>query len=179
MTDVKQEYGGALYLLCEEEHLSEICLRELASVRKLFDENTDYIRLLEAPTVTFAEKAGILDEAFSQNVHEYVLNFLKILTENNYISAFGACCDEFEQRYNADRNISIAKVTSAVALTEEQQERLCDKLQAKVGKTVILQCETDPTLLGGLRVEIDGRLIDGTVKNKIDSIRDNLKKTVI
>lgn len=179
MADVKQEYGSALYLLCEEEHLSDVCLAQLHTLRELLLQNPDYYRLMDAPTVSKAEKLEALDEAFGSNVHPYILNFMKILTENGYFSFFGACCDEFAERYNADRNICIAKITSAVPLTDEQQQRLREKLEAETGKSVVMQLFVDPALLGGVRAELDGRLIDGTVKNKIDSIRDNLRKMVI
>lgn len=179
MADLKQEYGGALYLLCEEEKISEACLSQLMTLRDVLSQNEDYYRFMDAPTVSKAEKLTALEQAFGGNVHPYILNLLKILAENGYFSFFGACCDEFAQRYNADRNICIAKITSAVPLTEEQQQRLREKLEREVGKTVEMQVTVDPTLLGGIRVEIDGRLLDGTVRNKINSIRDNLKKMVI
>lgn len=179
MSEVKQEYGGALYLLCEEEQLSSDCLAQLHLLRRLMGENPDYYRLMAAPTVTVAQKLAALDEAFHASVHPYVLNFLKILAENGYFSEFGACCDEFENRYNADRNICVAKVTTAVALTDEQKQRLQKKLELEVGKTVQMHCLVDPSVMGGVRAELDGLLLDSTVKNKIDSIRDNLRKTVI
>ena len=179
MADVKQEYGGALYLLCEEEKCSEECLMQLLIVRNLLSSNADYVRLMDAPTVSQAEKLAALDEAFASQVHTYILNFLKILTENGYFSFFGECCDEFVQRYNADRNICIAKITTASPLSEDQLHRLREKLEKATGKTVDMRVTTDPSLIGGLRAELDGRLIDGSVRNKIDSIRDNLKKMVI
>lgn len=179
MTDVKKEYGGALYLLSEDENLSDQFLDQLGLLKSLFSENAAYGRLLESPTLAIPEKISILDEAFAGNVHPYVLNFLKILTENGYIASFSDCCDEFEQRFNADRNICVAKITSAAPLSEEQKEKLRDKLEKSVGKKVKMHCAVDPSLIGGVRAELDGKLIDGTVKNKIDLIRDNLKKTVI
>lgn len=179
MADVKQEYGGALYLLCNEENLAESCLHELAFLQKLFVENESYITLLESPNVKTEEKLSMLDEAFSQNIHSYVLYFLKILTENGYISMFGACCEEYLQRFNKDRNICIAKITSTAALEEEQKNRLLSKLEKKTGKKVVMQFDTNPSLLGGIRVEVDGCLWDGSVRNKIQSIRDGLKNTVI
>ena len=70
-------------------------------------------------------------------------------------------------------------MTTAVALTDEQKQRLQKKLELEVGKTVQMHCLVDPSVMGGVRAELDGRLLDSTVKNKIDSIRDNLRKTVI
>lgn len=179
MTGVKQEYGGAMYLLASDEGLGEALLAQLREVCGLFDENPAYTALLEAPTVSLSEKKELLDAAFAGRVHPYIVSFLKILVEHGYCRFFPDCCAEYEARYNEAHGICTARITSAVPLTDEQRERLRAKLCGILGKRVDMTCTVEPSLLGGVKAELDGILLDGTVKNKMDTIRDNLKNMVI
>ena len=67
---------------------------------------------------------------------------------------------------------------TAVALTQEQHARLTEKLTQLTGKTVELENKVDPAVLGGVRLDYDGKRVDGTVQSRLDSVRDLLKNTV-
>ena len=71
------------------------------------------------------------------------------------------------------------KVMSAVALTAAQQEKLTGKLAQLTGKQIILECRVDPSCLGGVRLDYDGKRVDGTVQSRLDAVRDLLKNTVL
>ena len=68
---------------------------------------------------------------------------------------------------------------SAVALNAQQAEKLTAKLETITGKTIDLQCSVDAAVLGGLRLNYDGKQVDGTVKNRLDAIGKLLKNTVL
>ena len=90
------------------------------------------------------------------------------------------CCFEaFKSRYYEDHNIAEAVVTSVCPLSEEQQKRLKEKLKKISGKEIILIQKTDPALLAGVRVELDGKLLDGTVKNRISEISDKIHHATV
>ena len=76
-------------------------------------------------------------------------------------------------------NIATAVVTSAVALTDEQMAALKDKLEKISGKTVTLTQKTDPTVLAGLKVELEGRQLDGTVKSRLDGLSRKLNELIV
>ncbi len=86
-------------------------------------------------------------------------------------------CRQFKARYNEDHNIAEAVVTTAVALTEAQAQALKERLEKISGKTVLLTQKTDSTVLGGIRVELEGKQLDGlTVKERLSSLKK--KKTL-
>ena len=179
MTQAANTYGQALYDLAKEEGLGKLILEELAVLKTVFAENLQYSKLLSAPDLPKQERCGILDEAFRGKVHPYVLNFLKILTEKGYIRQFPLCCDAYRSFYNEDNGILVVKAVSAVALSDEQIRKLTAKLEATTGKQIDLQCSVDAASLGGLRLNYDGKQVDGTVKTKLDSIGKLLKNTVL
>ena len=179
MTQAVSTYAQALYDLAKDEGLVQRILEELNVLKSVFDENPQYSKLLSAPDIPKQERCQILDQAFRGKAHPYVLNFLKILTEKGYIRIFPECCGAFRSLYNEDNGILVVKAVSAAALNSEQHRKLTAKLESTTGKKIDLQCSVDPTALGGLRLSYDGKLVDGTVQTRLDSISKLLKNTVL
>ena len=71
------------------------------------------------------------------------------------------------------------RAVSAVPLSDAQKAKLTQKLTAMTGKTVALNCKVDAAVLGGVRLQYDGRQVDGTVRNYLREIENTLKNTVI
>ena len=179
MTTATSLYGQSLYDLAAEEGLSEEILKQMEAVNVIFKENPDYITLLLEPSIPRRERLGLLDEAFKDQIHPYLLNFLMILLENNLLRGFGSCCRTYRMSYNKDHGIEEATVTSAVKLTDEQADSLRARLEQISGKSVILTQKVDGSVLGGLKVEIGGKLLDGTVMGRLADLRKKVSETVL
>ena len=179
MTQAANTYAQALYDLAKDEGLGKTILEELSVLKNVFSDNPEYAKLLSAPDLPKQERCGVLDEAFRGKVHPYVLNFLKILTEKGYIRQFPQCCDAYRGFYNEDNGILVVKAVSAAPLNQQQTEKLIAKLEATTGKKIDLHCSVDAAMLGGLRLSYDGKQVDGTVRNRLDSIGKLLKNTVL
>ena len=164
-------YGGALYDLAREESLEEQILGELHAVSDLFRQNPDYGRLLMEPSIEKQEREKLIDEAWGGSVHPYTQNFMKLLCDNGTISALPDCFQAFRSRYNRDHNIIDVRAVSAVPMTEAQTKRLREKLEKTLGKKVELTLRTDPSMLGGVRLEMEGERLDGSVRARLDGIR--------
>ena len=179
MTNVAVVYAQALYDLVKDEGCSEPVLKELSALSESFAQEKNFVRLLSAPNLTKEERCRILDDSFRGKVNPYVLNFLKILTEKGYIRQFPECCDAYRGFYNEDNGILVVKAVSAVALKAEQTEKLTAKLHQLTGKEIQLLGRIDPAILGGIRLDYDGKRLEDTVAHRLDSIRDMLKNTVL
>lgn len=116
------------------------------------------------------ERIDLIEACFGNQAERYLVNFLKLLCERNLLREFGGCCDEYARRYNRDNGIAEATATSAVPMTEAQAEALKQKLEKLSGKKISLSLKTDPSLLGGVRVELEGKELDGTVKGRLDGL---------
>ena len=179
MTEVGSVYGLSLYQLAKDESLSATIGDELAVLQEAFRSEPDFIRLLSSPNLSKAERCQILDDSFRGKVHPYILNFLKILTEKGYMRHFSDCCDAYTESYNADNGILSVSVVTAVALTSAQQDKLAAKLKALTGKDILLKNRIDPSVLGGIRLDYDGRRVDDTLAHRLDAIRNLLNNTVL
>jgi F-type H+-transporting ATPase subunit delta len=172
----QRNYGLALYALAKDEQLDKEILEQLQVLDTAFSQEPDFLRLLATPNLSKEERCALLDDSFRDRVHPYVLNFLKVLTEKGLARSFGDCCKAYRQQYNEDNDIISVLAVSAVALTREQSDKLKEKLSKVTGKTVELVCRVDPQCLGGIRLDYDGKRVDGTVKNRLDSLRNELMR---
>ena len=179
MTEVGNVYGESLYELAKEENLAEQIFRQLAVLQQSFQQEPDFIRLLSSPSLTKAERCQILDDSFRGKVHAYVLNFLKILTEKGYMRYFSDCCDAYTEHFDQDNGILRVDAVSAVELSREQKDKLTQKLSRITGKEIALRVRIDPRVLGGIRLDYDGRRMDDTVSHRLDTIGNVLNKTVL
>ena len=179
MSQVGSVYGQALYGLAKDENLSDEVLQELTVLEQSFQAEPQFLRLLSAPNVPVEERCGILDDCFRGKVHQYVLNFLKILTEKGVVKAFCDCVQSYREQYNQDHHILPVTAVTAVPLTEEQVVRLAEKLSAITGKNAQIANRVDPDCLGGVRLDYDGKRVDGSVANRLETVRKMLKNTVL
>ncbi len=179
MTQTAKLYGGSLYDLAAEEQLTDVVLEEMLAIRDIFRENPDYLKLLAEPSIPAKERIGLIDKAFGGDTQQYLVNFIKLLCERNLLGDYEGCCEEFTRRYNAEHGIAQAVVTSAVVLSEQQMSALQAKLEKLSGKKVSLTQKLDPSVLAGLRVELEGKLLDGTVEGRLSGISRKLSEIIV
>ena len=177
MNPVAKAYTQGLYALARDEKVADTLLHQLQILREAFAELPTFCRLLAIPALSKQERIGIVEQSFQGIVHPYVLNFLKLLTEQGCVDLFCQCCDFFQQYYHRDNDLLPVRVVTASALTEEQSVRLAEKMTVLTGKTVLLTSCIDPACLGGIRLEYGDKCIDGTVKHRLDSMTAVLKNT--
>ena len=179
MTEVANNYGGALYELARDEGLSQRILNEVTALSESFCAEPDFIQLLNTPAIPKAERCQVIDHSFRGKLHPYVVNFLKILTEKGYIREFSGCCQVYRKQYNRDNGILPVTAVTSVSLDDAMRAKLHSKLSQVTGKTIDLTCRVDPQCLGGVRLDFDGKQVDGTVRRRLDDIRGILKNTVL
>lgn len=179
MTEYARVYGASLYDLALEEKLTDAILVQMQEIKAIFRENPEYISLLSEPAVKKEERTDLIEKAFGGSVERYLINFLKILCEKNLLREYEGCTEEFTKRYNADHGIVEAVVTSAVELTEDQKKALTAKLEKVSGKSISLITKINASVVAGLKVELEGVELDGTVNGRLNDISKKLSETVI
>lgn len=179
MSQIGSVYAQALYSLAEEESLGKTILDELKTLNEIVSRDEEFLRLLSVSILSKKERCGIVDEIFRGKVHAYVLNFMKILTEKGYMRYFGDCCNAYCELYNKANGILAVTAVTASALTDDQTARLTDKLSKITGKTIELENRIDPSCIGGIRLDYDGKRTDDTIVHRLDTLRSILKNTVL
>ena len=174
MTGLAREYGEGMYELARDEGLSQLIHEQLNDIGALLKQEPRFVRLLCSRAVNRETRIQIVDETFLNHVHPYVTNFMKLLVQKEHFDAFPLCCEWFHQRYNDDNRIVEANVTSAVALSEDELSALRVKLASISGRQVKLITAVDPALIGGVRVEMEGRRYDNTIQDRLGRLKRSL-----
>lgn len=172
MAQTNREYAEALFMIALEENQVSEYSQALGFVGSAIEENPEYIDFLVSPAVPIAERLAAIDEAFQSNVPEHVLSFLKILCENRQAYLLSGCIKEFEKLVQASSNRTTAIVYSVVDLSDSQKDALCKKLEKISGKNIDLVCLKDASLIGGIKIEVDGKIFDGSIKQRLHEVKE-------
>lgn len=171
MTEIGKAYGGALFRLAREEGLDETIGGQLDILCGALGEDPDYVRLMMTPTLKKTKRLEILQETFGGKLHGYLMNFLSILVENGTFAEIFACREEYRRLFNQSHGIVTVTACTAVEMEPALAEALRQKLAQTLGKQVELTLKVDPSMLGGVRLEMEGERLDGSVRARLDGIR--------
>ncbi|HHJ4328489.1 TPA: F0F1 ATP synthase subunit delta [Klebsiella pneumoniae] len=132
-------------------------------------------RVLKAPRLTSAEKAAAFNEVCGDKFDAKVQNFIAVLSENSRLLLLPEITALFET-YKAEQEKSVdVEVTSAFALSAEQQDKLAKVLSARLSREVRLHAAEDATLIGGVVIRAGDLVIDGSVRGKLAKLAEALK----
>ena len=171
-----REYASALFTLAVEEGKQKEYFASLETVKTVFAENGEYMDFLNSFSIPKSERIDAIEEAFGRSIEEYVVSFIKLLCEKDRISEFFECVEIYKELLDLYENVSVAKVTSSVELKDEEQKKLKEKLEKAYGKNVVLDIKVDKSLLCGIVVEIDGKIIDGSIKKSLGNVKEVISK---
>ena len=172
MRQTDKEYAEALLMLAIEDGQTEDYRNKLLTVKESIEANPEYIDFLRSPAISLNERLLAIDEAFGAFLPENILSFIKLLCENGHIRELISSINEFSKLADAMLGKASLNVYSAVELSKEQQDILCQKLNKVTGKTVEPIFTVDPSLIGGIKIEIDGKTYDGSIKTRLRDIKD-------
>lgn len=176
MARISKEYAEALFALaCEEGREAEF-LTALERIEKILEEQPDYAALLSSPSIPLNERLEAVEAALADGFPKYVISWVQLLCEKGRIGCFSECVKEYRALLAAKNAVVTAKVTSAVPLTEGEAEALKQKLEKISGQTVLLDCTVDPALLGGVVVEMNGRVMDGSLRHRLRAVKEVMEQ---
>ena len=175
---IANRYAEALFQLSEEENITKEIYKELRNVVELVKGNKELDNVLKSPLVAKNEKIQLIEALFNNKINNNLKNFLKILVEKGRISSLKSIELTFKELLNNKNNIIEGTVISAVALTEKQVKELEEKLSKKYNKNVTLENKVDKNILGGVVIRLGNTQIDGSVKTRLDNIKDQLSQVI-
>lgn len=171
-----RRYALALYKVAEEKDKVEEYLRDLRQIVDLIENNEELLQIIKHPQITTTRKKQTFIKIFKGKVDEELLSFLLILIEKDRILYLKEKLNEMEKIHLERNNTLLAHIKTVIPLTEEEKNILIDKLCKKYDKKIILKEEIDKSIIGGVYVRVGNDVIDGTIKSKLDEMRDLILK---
>ncbi|MBQ3134586.1 MAG: ATP synthase F1 subunit delta [Oscillospiraceae bacterium] len=175
MAEISKEYAQALFLLACEEGRQKEYGQVLEQVKAVFEDQPDYPQLLASPAIPVAERLRTIEVAFADMTPEHVLSYLKLLCEKGRIGCFVESVNAYQALLDASEHIANAKITSAVELTEAEKQKLQLALERRCKGQVRAEYVVDESLLGGMVVEVDGSILDGSLRQRLSEVKEVIR----
>ena len=170
---VENEYAQAIYDLAKEDNKIDIINECFIVVNKSIEDN-DFMELLSSPKLTKEEKKNILTKVYGK-LDSLFLDFMYVLIDNNRINRISYIYDYYNQLIKIEHNILHIEAYSVKELTKTQIDNLRKTLSSYYnGKTLEIENIVDPKLIGGVRIECNGKTLDVTLKKSLANMKDSL-----
>ena len=172
---VARRYASALAdVIIERGEEAEI-QRELAQWQEMILDNPPLLEAVSNPTVTYQQKEKVLSELISRTkVRPTTANFLRILLKNQRLAELPQVNAKLAEILDERSGVASAQVISARPVSDAIKDALSDKLGQMTGKKIRLSFETDETLLGGIVTRIGSTIYDGSVRNQLRRLEEEL-----
>ncbi len=170
-------YGDSLFELALEEGKIDLFLKEAKFVQQVLDENEDLVKLMTHPKISKEEKENVIENIFKSNISDELTGFLVIVIKKGRFKEIKSIFSYFIAKVKEYKKIGVAFVTTAVELKQEQKEALVKRLiETTEYETMEMNYTTDSSLIGGMIVRIDDRVVDSSIKHKLNDLTRDLLK---
>ena len=176
---IAKRYSNALFEVALERETLDKTGEELSFITDALEKHEDLFKALKSPLIKPSEKKEMMKNIFEKHLTGETLNFIYVLVDKNRSSALKEISEEYHKLLARRNNTIQAVATTAVSMTKEQITELTEKLTKTSGKTVSLANEVDPSIIGGVFIQMGDKIIDGTLKRRLTEIEDRLKEVIL
>ena len=174
---VEKVYGQALYEVAKESNDYDEIFADAKDVLTLCADEANLMVLLNNPRISPEEKDDILDKLFKESISEVLLDTIKLLVKNGRQKQIVSTLKYFIGKVKEDKKIGVVFVTSDEKLTKKDMKKIEDKLYETTGyEELEMNYKVDESLLGGLVIRINDRVVDSSLKTKLMQISRELTK---
>ena len=177
LSGVAGRYATALFELALQEKALESVEADLKAFKAMLADSSDLTRLIKSPVFSAEDQAKALSAVFSKaGIKGLAANFFLLAAKNRRLFAAPGMIEAFEVLLSQHRGEVKADVTTAEALSASQRQALASALKSVTGKDVAMNEKVDASILGGLIVKIGSRLIDASLRTKLNSLKIAMKE---
>jgi F-type H+-transporting ATPase subunit delta len=176
VSGLAERYAAALFELADERRTLDEAAADLRQLRGMLASSGDFLRLIRSPVLSRGEQAkaiGVLAERAEMS--PLVRDFLAVIARNRRLFAIPAIIEAFLHKLAARRGEVNAQVTTARPLSETQLATLNEQLRRSIGSRVSVDVRVDPELIGGMIVRVGSRMVDASVKSKLQRLQLAMK----
>jgi F-type H+-transporting ATPase subunit delta len=167
-------YAQALLELAEPAGKSDELADELEAFSTLMAQDKLFRGLLMDPAIASSERWGVLQRSFGGQASELFVNFLGVANEKNRFSLLPGIAVAYRQMLDQKQNRVRVEVTVAQGLDEQQMQEVQQRVSGALGKTAVIEQKVDQSIIGGLVIRVQDRVMDGSVKAQLEAIRKQL-----
>ncbi|MFQ5597967.1 MAG: ATP synthase F1 subunit delta [Nitrospiria bacterium] len=176
---VIESYAQALLLIAKSEGCIDQVEKELTDLRDALSRSSDLVPFLKDPKVTSEGKSKAVGDLLGNDVSRITYLQLGLAVEQGWGALLPGIIDHFFKLTSESRKKITARVITAAPISETAAEKIENTLSDLAGEPVFLKMSVDPKILGGITVYLGDRIIDGSLKNQIDRMREGISAKIL
>ena len=174
---VADKYSSAMFELAQEQNKLDLMEEQLGYVAFVMDEQRELSSFLENPTVTEDAKIKLIGKIFESSLDKVALHFIYVMIKRGRDRYIKQTIAAFIKKSREARGILEATVTVAEPITADIEASVQAKLREVTGKDVILSVRQDPSIMGGIVIQVGDKRIDGSVSRRLQELEKSLLRT--
>ncbi|MEG0829623.1 MAG: ATP synthase F1 subunit delta [Anaerovoracaceae bacterium] len=163
-------YGNALYQAATETNKRDIILDEGCQVLGILEQELDLFSLINNPVISAKDKKEILKNIFQGRICLELLNLLYVLVDKGRTRHFPKIINVYKDMLNHEEGCAYGTIYSVQPLKEDQLKKFEEKVSKLLQNKVKLENNIDPKLIGGVKILVDGRIIDASIRKRFDAL---------
>lgn len=174
---VSKTYGDALFELAVENDQTDSLMQEIELLGAVLKENGDFEKILIHPEISQENKLQVIEDVFKGRISDALTGFLKIVVTKGRYKDLPDIFAYFIARVKEYKKIGVAEVTSAIPLSGEQKKKIEKRLlETTHYDTMEIEYKVDAGKIGGLLIRIGDRVVDSTIRSRLNRLTANLMK---
>ena len=173
---VAKPYARALYEAAIEQNALSSIIADIEKMQELIAQSEELTQFINTPLLSPQIKSDTFQQLFTDGIHPLMINFFKLLAQKQRERYLVAIMEVFSEIVDEAAGRIVAKVTTAVPITQNQEQRLVQQLSAYSGKQVRLETETDEQIQGGFIVQLGDTVFDASIATQLQRLKQRLAK---
>ena len=169
-----KRYAQALYKVAvKEDDIKQISTR-LHSIRSILKSIPELNQLLITRRIRGQDKMIMLKNILGDIISNIEMDLIVLLMENGHMMLFGEVINRFDYLLDKNSEIINVQITSSTKLSDDEVQQISSKIENKIQKKIDVKTETDSSIIGGIKLRVGNTLIDGSIYNRLQKMRDTL-----
>lgn len=171
---ISKRYAVALFELAKETDKIDLFNSQVELIYNSIKNDKEFLTVLNHPRISGGEKFNLFQNIYKNNISEEILGLISIVVNKNRETEILEILETFLELVKDYKGITTAYVFSAIALNDEQLTKIKENLSKNLNKEIIIEASVKPELIGGLLINVDGKVIDNSIKRNLDDIKKSL-----
>lgn len=174
---IEKTYGDALFELAMEKGSLDSYFSQCKDILQAILDNEELLKLLSHPKITKEEKVKVIEDVFAGRVDDDITGFFVLIVKKDRQTELLQILEYFIDKVKDYKKIGVAYVTTAVEIGESAKKSIEDKLKATTDYVAFeMNYSVDKSIIGGMIIRIGDRVVDSSIKSKLESMADGLYK---
>jgi F-type H+-transporting ATPase subunit delta len=172
---VAMTYGDALYQVGKELNKVDLIAEEAQAILDVMKKEPEFCDVINSPCIPAASKKELLNTIFKGKICDELLNLWMVLVDKRRTVHFPKIVQVYDDLRNSEEGFAYGKIVSTKPLSEDQMARFESETSKLLKENVRLENEIDKSLIGGVKILIDGKIIDATIRKRLSDLTDIIR----